>query len=571
MSAPEPDLPEDNALTPPPAATKRTKPALSPDEIRHAVSEGNDAARRMESAPPRIPPHSVESEEQLLSGCLLDGADVLARCELAGLTERSFYIAANAIIFSVLMRLWRRGEPTDLAVVAEDLKKDGQLDAVGGYRYLTQVSASLPTTAQAAFFIQRVRELAVLRDVIASATSAVEAAYSHSGELDDFLGDIRGRFDRLGIHEPTIKPRSITSFQIPPDDDASVLLGDRYLNRGDGAVLASTSGMGKSSMTLQLAVLWALARPAFGIRPNGALRSLIIQAEDSDGDIAEVWASISHVLKLTAEEVALVKERVTIVTDRRRRGAAFIARLRSLVASSKPDLVWINPLLAFIDGDINDAHDAGQFLREGLNGLNEPPAFGYIVVHHTAKPPAEKRERKWSEVMYEMAGSAELTNWARAVLSLRASDTEGKFKLVLAKRGRRAGVTKKVEQGAGFRDEVVTTIGLQHATEKLEVQGRAKSVPLIFWEEREFTQEARSNTEGRSGRPKGYTFADIAAAFPSDPKLALGIRALHRNAKGIKPSIGGRAIERLIDESLEQGLIVKDESDPTKPRYYRRA
>ena len=74
--------------------------------------------------------------------------------------------------------------------------------------------------------------------------------------------------------------------------------------------------MGKSALALQMATELALNRGPFGIKGNGPLKSLIIQAEDSDGDIAEVAHSLRYVLKLTPADQALVNERVRIVTER---------------------------------------------------------------------------------------------------------------------------------------------------------------------------------------------------------------------------------------------------------------
>lgn len=522
--------------------------------------------------PSNVPPHSQEAEEFLLSCCLLDGADVIPRTRAAGLSPQSFYFAANGIIFERLLDMWSRSLSLDIATLAEELKATKDLDRIGGFPFLVQVSGKMPTTAQAGYFIEKVRDLQVRRQLIRIARSAIEKSSDLALESGPLIQEIRTEIEDAGYIEPAIKPRSIATFEIPPDNDPSVLLGNRYLNRGDGAVLVSSSGMGKSAMAIQAAVTWSIGKPFFGIQPNGPLRSLIVQAEDSDGDIAEVWTSICAGDNLTEAEKEQAKACVMVVTDRVHRGDSFIHALKRWVAQHKPDLVWINPLLAFIDGDINDAHDAGHFLREGLNGLNEPASFGYVVVHHTSKPPTSKdnRDRKWNEVMYDMAGSADLTNWARAVLSLRATGTEGEFNLVLAKRGRRAGVVKEVEQGAGQRLEVTTTIPLKHAGTHITVPGRSKPMPVIFWEFREgSTEEARPTGRAVNGRPKTHTFADFAGVFPANLKQARGFRVLHRLAENIKP-IGRNAFAALIEEALAHGQIVKDASNPAMPQYYRK-
>jgi hypothetical protein len=357
----------------------------------------------------------------------------------------------------------------------------------------------------------------------------------------------------------------LSDFKIPPDGDRSILLGNRFLNRGDGGVISSTSGVGKSSMSLQAAVLWALAMDFFGIKPNGALKSLVVQSEDSEGDVAEVWASIKFKLQLTEAQVRIVEQRVIIVSDRTHRGAAFIANLRLLVRKHKPDIVWINPLQAFIDGDVTDSKDLGKFLREGLNGLNEPPDFGIILVHHTTKPAApgsNQEERRWSETMYDMAGGAEIINWARFIMSLRATDAEGKFNLVLAKRGRRAGITKQVEQGAGFRDEIVTSVAIQHAHEMMEIPGRKGKLPVIFWEPSDHDPKPKKAAKGQFGP----SIDQILPAFRVAPDKAITLNQAVRAVKSIVPMSQAK-LAAFIAEAVASGKLVKGGPD-REPTYY---
>ena len=125
------------------------------------------------SASGRVPPHSVEAEEQLLSACLLDGGDVVARCLEGKIAPASFYVPANRVIYEKLLELYNSGKPIDLAVLAEELKTTRQLDEIGGYAYLTRISGRIPTTAGASYFIEKVRELALLREIIRAATGAV--------------------------------------------------------------------------------------------------------------------------------------------------------------------------------------------------------------------------------------------------------------------------------------------------------------------------------------------------------------------------------------------------------------
>ena len=148
------------------------------------------APRRPAAAPGRTLPHSLEAEEYLISCCLLDGADVLSRCLEARLAPESFYDAKHGIIYQALLALYNRQAPVDVAVLTEELKTARQFDAIGGYAFLTQVSARIPTTAQAGYFIEKVRELHLLRELIRSATGAVEDCYAFTGGIDEFVDRI---------------------------------------------------------------------------------------------------------------------------------------------------------------------------------------------------------------------------------------------------------------------------------------------------------------------------------------------------------------------------------------------
>ena len=70
------------------------------------------------------------------------------------------------------------------------------------------------------------------------------------------------------------------------ENDPNELLRYRYLCRGGGLLLVGPTGIGKSSLSMQLMLLWALGRAALGIQPARPLKSLLIQAENDDGDLS---------------------------------------------------------------------------------------------------------------------------------------------------------------------------------------------------------------------------------------------------------------------------------------------
>lgn len=143
--------------------------SVSPRVISHSFGKG------------RTLPHSIEAETYLLACLLIDGPGVMAKCQALRLHPESFYDPKHGIIFEVLTDLHRRQKPMDLACVAEELKERKQLETVGGYAFLTQISAEIPTTAQDTYFAEKVRDQAAMRKTVRQGTELVEAVYNLTG------------------------------------------------------------------------------------------------------------------------------------------------------------------------------------------------------------------------------------------------------------------------------------------------------------------------------------------------------------------------------------------------------
>lgn len=157
------------------------------------MSESFEDARPVVPAASRELPHSIEAEENLLSCCLLDSADVISRCVLAGVTPLSFYYANHGIVFDCITRLFNAQKSVELEVVAEELQSARQLESVGGYPFLIQMSQRSPTTLGAAYFIERVKALSTLRSVIRACTGAIEQCYVPDVEIETLMSDIGNR------------------------------------------------------------------------------------------------------------------------------------------------------------------------------------------------------------------------------------------------------------------------------------------------------------------------------------------------------------------------------------------
>ncbi|HXA14732.1 MAG TPA: DnaB-like helicase C-terminal domain-containing protein, partial [Opitutaceae bacterium] len=226
----------------------------------------------------RAMPHSLEAEEYLLSCCLLDGSDTIARCLEARLAPAAFYSPPNRLIYEKLCELYQSHPPVELAVLAEELKTSQQLEAVGGYAYLTHISARIPTTAQAVYFLEKVRELHLLRELIKAATGAVEQAFNYQGGLEEFVDKVEQDIFRVtqarvgdavkSMKEPTREAMNvINKMMMKKGELTGVASGFKDLDaltfgfqRQEMIVLAARPSMGKTSLALNTADAAALPK-----------------------------------------------------------------------------------------------------------------------------------------------------------------------------------------------------------------------------------------------------------------------------------------------------------------------
>lgn len=225
-----------------------------------------------------------------------------------------------------------------------------------------------------------------------------------------------------------------------PSNDPNQILGRRWMCKGHACIIMGPSGIGKSTLTTQLAVWWAAGLSPFGIKPKKPLKSLIVQAENDIGDLCEQFrgACLANAALRSAEAAQLLHSNLIFVRDQTHTGHEFVSRLQTLIDKHKPDCVWVDPLLAFIGGDLGDQKVASTFLRNWLGPVLETTGCVLFLVHHIRKPSQSDGELNATELQYVSAGSSELNNWARASMYLEATN-DAQFRLRFLKRGTRAG------------------------------------------------------------------------------------------------------------------------------------
>ena len=135
----------------------------------------------------KLPPHSVEAEQSVLGGLLLENNAWERIADLIG--EQDFYRADHRTIWRQITRLVEENKPADVVTVAESLESLDTLDEVGGLAYLAALAQNTPSAANIRRYAEIVRERAVLRKLAEVGTGITESAFSPAGRTANQILD----------------------------------------------------------------------------------------------------------------------------------------------------------------------------------------------------------------------------------------------------------------------------------------------------------------------------------------------------------------------------------------------
>lgn len=143
----------------------------------------------------KIPPNSKESEMMVL-GCMLTNNSSL-NIGADSLSESDFYYTEHKILFQALKEAYIQDKPADVHLIAEELKRQSNLKAVGGIAYLTSLVQFAGTSAYIEEYAELVRSKSILRRMIATAQEVEKTALEDPQDVHGLLDDTQQKFFKI--------------------------------------------------------------------------------------------------------------------------------------------------------------------------------------------------------------------------------------------------------------------------------------------------------------------------------------------------------------------------------------
>ncbi len=233
-----------------------------------------------------------------------------------------------------------------------------------------------------------------------------------------------------------LRPVSLSTILQLEEPDKNELIKHRLLCVFSILLLIGPSGVGKSSLIAGFVIAMLCGLTWFGFEPKKRMRVLFVQAENDQYDLKEMFAGA-----VGAGNPGLLfdPEALSIVRENKTTGAVFCEKLRRCASEHKPDIIVIDPALAFLGGDASSQRDVGEFLRNFLQPVLDEVHAAAVIVHHTTKGIQTGAKTMTRNDTYAGGGSAEWANVSRVVVTVNPTEINGVIELSVPKRGERLG------------------------------------------------------------------------------------------------------------------------------------
>jgi hypothetical protein len=329
--------------------------------------------------------HDLErdAERSVLAAMMLDEQAIGRAAEL--IDAAAFYRTSHANLFNALVALYNARVPADLITVAEELRRRGDLEAVGGPPFLAEVLELATTAANLEQHCRIVREHANRRALVRLGIQLQDRAADGSVTAEELCAfaqaglaavPVDGATAALGRRIQFLDLAALREHGIPPVR----WIVDGWLAEGDVALVSGDGGIGKSTTVAALAMAVATGQPWCGISVGGAGLVLVFDEEQNESEVARLYT------RLGAPHDSLrvaCQQGVNLTTG------AGISRLERELSEYRPRLVVLDSVQQVFLGVDGANADAVAKVYGELFRLRRLYGTTFIMIGHLRKPPPQ--------------------------------------------------------------------------------------------------------------------------------------------------------------------------------------
>lgn len=352
----------------------------------------------------KIPPHSIEAEQSVLGGLMLDNTAWDKVSEL--LKEEDFYRGEHQRIFRVLSNLSRRNQPFDVITLAEELKNLKELENVGGELYLFELAKNTPSVANIAAYAEIVRERSVLRQLVVATHEIADLAFNPEGrDSKEILDKAESRIFKIAeqrnrgagpIDISTLLARATERIDVLFHSDQSVTgLPTGFadldeitsgLQNGDLVIIAGRPSMGKTTLVINIAEHIAIksAKPVLVFSMEMPGESLAMRMMSSLGHIDqhrvrtgkltdEDWPRLSSAVSMLSEAPLFIDDTPSMSPAELRARARRLARMHhGQLGLIVVDYLQLMQVPGFRENRVTEITEISRGLKALAKELNVP-------------------------------------------------------------------------------------------------------------------------------------------------------------------------------------------------------
>ncbi len=216
----------------------------------------------------KVPPHSLEAEQAVLGGILLNNDSMNQIVDI--ISPEDFYKKSHALIFETMIELYNQDEPIDVITVSQYLAAKNKLEDIGGFDYLMSLVSSVSTSAGITHHAQIIKDLSIRRKLINTCADISEACFQEWKRTEELLeyaeqsifdiADQRSKGGLESLNEVVTKSfKKLESSATTEGFVTGISTGFRDFDRltsglqpGDLIIIAGRPGMGKTAFALNI-------------------------------------------------------------------------------------------------------------------------------------------------------------------------------------------------------------------------------------------------------------------------------------------------------------------------------